>query len=206
MYNLGLLRIPVAAASVFAVLLSTSPHGVSAEDHSHHQQMIDKNSGYSVTKANYPLPKVKLINTEGESVSLDSIVSDGPLLLNFIFTTCTAICPIMTATFMEVQDAASKQSITLKQVSISIDPEQDTPAVLQGYAKKFHARDDWRFYTGDKTDIIKIQKAFKTYRGNKMNHTPLTLIRMSSTAQWVRIEGFASATDVIDEYRKLMTE
>lgn len=184
-------------AGLIVLLITTAP---SFAEHEHHHE-ITKDTGYTIAAVDINLPDMTLLSRHNVPQQLAAIVGDEPLMLNFIFTTCTAICPTMTATFMEVQNKAAKQNVKLKLVSISIDPEQDTPGALQDYAKKYHAGNDWEFYTGDKTNIITVQKAFKTYRGNKMNHIPITFIRSSAKAKWVRVEGFASASDLLNEFK-----
>ena len=59
-------------------------------------------------------------------------------------------------------------------VSISIDPEYDTPARLREYARRFKAGPRWRFLTGGRDDVEAVQKAFGAWRVNKMSHQPLT--------------------------------
>jgi protein SCO1/2 len=91
-------------------------------------------------------------------------------------------------------------------VSISIDPEYDTPARLQNYAKRYKAGPEWQFLTGDLDTIMAVQQAFDAYRGDKMSHEPLTFLRASPRGPWVRIEGFASASELVREYRELMVQ
>ena len=62
-------------------------------------------------------------------------------------------------------------------ISITIDPDYDTPEQLMKYAKKFKAGDQWQFYTGTYNDVVTVEKAFDIFRGSKMNHEPITLIR-----------------------------
>lgn len=171
-------------------------------EHEHHHHEIAKDTGYTVTNADYVLPEIELISAHRTTQKLAAVMGDEPMMLNFIFTTCNAICPIMAATFMEVQTKAAKQGIKVKLVSVSIDPEQDTPSALADFARKYHAGANWEFYTGDKNNIIDLQKAFQTYRGNKMNHIPITFIRSSAKAKWIRVEGFASATELLNEFKK----
>jgi protein SCO1/2 len=113
--------------------------------------------------------------------------------MNFIFTSCTAICPVMTGTFAQVQRRLGKDIDKVRMVSISIDPEHDTPAKLASYAKKFGAGPERLFLTGKTDNIVAVQRAFDTYRGDKMNHIPLTLMRASPKTEWVRYDGFASS-------------
>jgi len=153
----------------------------------------------------YQLPDINLVNVDGQNVSLTSVLaSDIPVMLNLIFTTCTAVCPVMSATFEQVRHELGPRREQLHMVSISIDPEHDTPERLREYAMKYHADPLWAFYTGAQTEIVKLQRALQAYRGNKMNHIPLTYLRASSASPWIRIEGFASAEDLIDEYDRAL--
>jgi protein SCO1/2 len=88
-------------------------------------------------------------------------------------------------------------------VSISIDPENDTPAKLTEYGKKFDAGSHWDFYTGTMENSLAIQKAFDAYRGDKMNHTSVIFMRAAPNKPWLRLEGFASPDAVIREYRSI---
>jgi protein SCO1/2 len=86
-------------------------------------------------------------------------------------------------------------------ISISIDPEQDTPDRLAAYAKRYSAGPEWRHYTGTTEAIIATARAFNAYRGDKMSHTPLTLLRKASGNQWVRFDGFATADELLREIK-----
>ena len=89
-------------------------------------------------------------------------------------------------------------------ISITIDPEHDTPERLEAYAERFRAGSQWRFLTGDLDQIVAVQKAFDVYRGSKMNHEPITFLRVEEEAPWVRLDGLASAADVVREYQQLI--
>jgi protein SCO1/2 len=68
----------------------------------------------------------------------------------FFFTRCPTVCPRITRKMREVQQAAAKDDVKLQLVSFSVDPENDTPAVLDAYAKQYNADlASWRFLTGD---------------------------------------------------------
>jgi protein SCO1/2 len=84
-------------------------------------------------------------------------------------------------------------------VSISIDPEFDTPARLREYARKFGAGPEWQHYGGTLAASREVQRAFGAYRGDKMNHAPVTLVRTAPGKEWVRIDGFASADQLLAE-------
>jgi protein SCO1/2 len=174
--------------------------------HEHHQHMPAA-PGYQRSQAAYTIPDITLYDQHGQRVSLPALLSAGdrPVMLNFIFTSCTAICPTMTAIFAKVQAQLGGDAARVQMVSVSIDPEHDTPAELAAYATRFGAGSQWLFLTGSLDDSIAVQKAFDAYRGDKMNHTPLTLFHATPGASWVRYDGFADAADLTSEYRGMLT-
>jgi protein SCO1/2 len=129
----------------------------------------------------------------------------GPLLLQFIFTTCPTVCPALSALFATTLRQIEVDAAPLRMVSISIDPEHDTPERLRAYAQRLKAGPQWRFLTGRRADIEAVQKAFDAYQSNKMQHEPLTYLRASPQAPWLRLDGFMSASDLIAEYRQVVS-
>jgi protein SCO1/2 len=68
----------------------------------------------------------------------------------FFFTRCPTVCPRITRRMRDLQHAAAKGAVKLELVSFSVDPDNDTPAVLAAYAKEYGADlATWRFLTGD---------------------------------------------------------
>jgi protein SCO1/2 len=105
-----------------------------------------------------------------------------------------------------VQEKLSGSHTAFKMISISIDPEHDTPDKLLDYTHRYKTGKNWRFFTGDLSAITAIQKAFNAYRGNKMNHVPLTFIKPSINESWYRIEGFTGASGLLAEFNRLNTQ
>lgn len=168
------------------------------DPHAHHR-MAAVSEPVHRSSAAYRLDGLHLLRADGERVLLaDELEHDGPLVLDFVFTTCTAICPTLSRTFAELQ-AKSDPAAPLRLVSISIDPQHDTAAVLRDYAKQFAAGPGWRFYTGTVAESIAVQRAFDVYRGNKMNHVPLTFVRRAPGQPWLRLEGYASVDALLRE-------
>jgi protein SCO1/2 len=146
------------------------------------------------------VPQAKLVRDDGESVSFSNEINDGrPVILSFIFTSCTTICPVITNTLAQVQNKLGKERNSVRIVSITIDPEEDTPSRLKAYGEKYHAGSEWHHYTGTIQEIIKIAKAFGVYHGNKMAHTPVIFLRKSQNAPWIRFDGFAKAEEILSE-------
>jgi protein SCO1/2 len=157
------------------------------------------------TTVNYSVPDIKLVRDDGKPVSLPAEMNDGrAVVLNFIFTTCSSFCPLSSQTFGEFQNELGSDRKHVHLMSISIDPEQDTPARLREYAHKFGAGPGWQHYTGTLAASLAAQNAFGAYRGGKMSHTPLTLMRAANGKTWRRIDGFATPNDLLDEDRRLL--
>ena len=119
------------------VVLVLAPSGVAraADEDCHHAHPVAmKRATRSTTEV--AVPEVELVREDGKTVSLARELDDGrPVVLNFIFTTCASICPVMSQTFAQLQAKLGGQGARVHMVSISIDPEQDTP-VASGHVRQ----------------------------------------------------------------------
>lgn len=194
----------------FVLLLAYA--GASSDEHATHQQdqaVPDKHAAhraamqktrYAATTETYAIPDVELIDQLGTPVSLRMLLdTDQPVALNFIFTTCTTICPVMTATFAQMRQELGDAGSDLRLVSISIDPEYDRPDKLKAYSEQFRAGEGWDFLTGDSADIVQVLRSFDSYAGSKMNHQPVTLLKSPDSVSWTRLDGMASGKDLANE-------
>ena len=155
----------------------------------------------------YHVPDVRLVRDDGKTVQLRDELDDGrAVLLNFIFTSCNSVCPLSSKVFADFARELGPERDRVHLVSISIDPEQDTPARLREYARQFHAGPEWRHYTGTRTASLAAQHAFDAYRGSKMQHTPLTLLRVAPGKPWVRIDGYVTAGELLNYYRTQLAQ
>lgn len=148
---------------------------------------------------------VTLQRADGRRVALASLLDDGrPVMLNFLYTSCTAICPVTAQVFAEVREQLGPQRDAVNVVSVSIDPEQDTVARLADYARRFDAGTHWTFLTGSSADSVAVQKSFRAYQGDKMNHVPVTFLRAAPGQPWVRLDGFATPRQLLAELRPML--
>jgi protein SCO1/2 len=194
-------RLLAALPVVLALALCAMPRAFAADPDAayaqHHLQLPDA-AGRS--SANYPMPRVQLIRADGKRVWLADELNDGrPVVLDFVYTTCTSVCPLSSQTFAALQDKLGVAREHVHLVSISIDPEQDTPDRLQAYARHFEAGPQWQFYTGTAQASLLVQQAFGAYSGDKMSHPPLTLLRVAPGKPWVRFDGFATVSQLLHE-------
>jgi protein SCO1 len=198
---------PMVAAACLAGGLLLLPGGGLAHDAKEHAPVWPGTNDYRRSVRTYAIPDVVLTDADAQPVRLrELLATNDPVMLNFVFTTCGTICPVMIRVFADVPATLGAQAKNLRMISISIDPDNDTPTQLKAYAKNVGAGERWKFLTGRVQDIKTVQLAFDSYRGDKMNHEPLTLMRHAPGKPWVRIDGFANPGELVHEYRKAVPQ
>lgn len=194
----ALLSVSIAVCVSAGADMIDSAAGPAMHDHSAKDHV-------KVSWVDYHVPGVQLLRENGKAVALDKELDDGrPVVMNFMYTTCETTCPLSSATFTQFQSKLGSERAKVHMVSISIDPEQDTPARLRDYAKKFHAGPGWQHYTGTLQASATAQQAFGAYRGDKMSHTPLTLLRAAPGKPWLRIDGFVTPDQLLNHYHEVL--
>ncbi|MBI5496168.1 MAG: SCO family protein [Deltaproteobacteria bacterium] len=197
--------------STFAVVLAllalpaSAAEGAPPSEHCPHHAAPAAATPYARSLHSYRPPDVTLVDQDGRRVPLSAALrTDVPVAVNFIFTTCTTVCPVMSATFAGVRRRLGADGERLQMVSISIDPERDRPAALKSYAARFGAQPAWRFYTGTTEDVRSVLAAFNVLAGDKSNHRPVTLLRPAGGQAWIRIDGLSSSEALAAEVRGLL--
>lgn len=165
---------------------------------------VAENIPYQRSVVRYTVPDVELINQDGETVSLKALVeTDQPVIIDFIYGTCTTICPILSASFVNIQRMLGKEGKTVRLISITIDPDHDRPQVMKEYLNRYRAKPGWDFFTGTRADIDTVMTSFDAYIPDKMSHYPLNLIRNPKDGSWIRLFGLMSGKEFLSEYKKV---
>ena len=160
---------------------------------------------YKRTIEKYTIPDVVLINQDGKKVRLQSLLNgDAPVVVDFIYGTCTTICPVLSAGFVNLQGKLGSTGQNVRLISITIDPENDSPKVMKEYLKRYRAKPGWDFLTGSRADIDAVMKGLNAYIPDKMAHYPLNLIRIPKDGNWVRLFGFMSSREFMTEYQSVV--
>ena len=159
-----------------------------------------------------PAPAFTLTAQDERRVSLADL-RGKVVVLTFIYTTCVDTCPLLTAKMAALQGRLGADfGLRVFFVSITVDPERDTPAVLKGYGAAHGARfDGWAFMTGTPGEIREVAKRYgifykKTARGD-VDHTFLTSVidargRLRVQYLGVRFEP----TELLDDVRSVLAE
>lgn len=143
------------------------------------------------------IPNYNLKDINNNEIS-DDILSSNVYLINFFFSSCPKICPIINGKISTLTRKFEK----LKIISISIDPKRDTIEALKSYSKRFNANKNWHFVT-EKKDIINnfIQKINLATSKDPENHsTRIILVNKNK-----EIKGMYRGLD-IEDFKKLETD
>ena len=162
---------------------------------------------YERRREAYLPPNVELLDQDGQRVHLPQLL-DGSrgVALNFVFTTCTNICPVMATSFAGLKEALGSDGSDLVTISISLDPQYDSPQAMRKFADAYHAQAHWRFLSGREEDLKRVYIAFDAVSDTKFSHRPFTLLRPAGTQSWARIEGLVGTATLAKEYRALRAE
>ncbi len=144
------------------------------------------------------IPDIPIYDQNGKRLNFYSdLIKGKTVAINFIFTTCTTICPPLTATFRRVQQELATIAPEAKLISISVDPSTDNPERLRDFAARFKAGPGWTFVTGDNTEITSLLRALGAAVANKNDHTPMILIGNDVAGYWTRAYGLSSPTALV---------
>ena len=115
----------------------------------------------------------------------DDLVKGKIVIINFMFTSCTAQCPLATANLARLQLAlGSHAGRDIFLISITIDPAHDDPSTLAKYAARFHARPGWTFATGEAGDIALLQEKLGMPQRDGELHTGMMVYGNEPYGRW----------------------
>jgi len=142
---------------------------------------------------------VELINQDGQKMRFYSdVLKDKVVVINTFFTNCTGACPPINRNLEKVQEAlGDRLGRDAFLVSMSVDPETDTPARLKEYSRRFHARPGWIFLTGKKENVDWALYKLGQYVETKDNHTNIIIIGNEPKGLWKKAFGLAKADEII---------
>lgn len=176
-----------------------------SDPHASHRKMMHQAGKEKPNQEHITLPDTELITQNGEHKRLRSdIVAGRIVVIDFVYTTCTTVCPVLSAILRQVQqrleDPADGEVLL---VSISVDPVRDTPARLKAYADKLQVGDGWVWLTGDKQTVDGVLEQLGAYSPDFINHPSMVLVGDPVRNDWTRYLGFPSADQIIGKVEEL---
>jgi protein SCO1/2 len=145
------------------------------------------------------LPNVELTTQDGKPVHFyDDLVKDKRVVIQFMFTRCKDICPVITHHLAEVQELlGGRVGRDIFFYSISLSPEEDTPKDLRAFAKEHGAGPGWTFLTGKPEGILHLRRSLGFYLddprqdADRNNHSGMIVVGTEPLMRWAMCEGGA---------------
>jgi protein SCO1/2 len=166
-----------------------------AHDAAHHHPP----EAVAPASAKVALSEAPLLNQGGRRVRLaQDVIGERIAVVNFIYTSCTTVCPVSSATFQQLQQklgARLGKDVVL--VSITVDPLRDTPQRLREYAARYEAREGWVWLTGAKPDVDSVLKGLGAYSSRFEDHPSMVLVGDARGGPWTRFFGFPSVDELL---------
>jgi protein SCO1/2 len=179
----------------------TEHHGHMSQDppdHAAHQQHMKQPSPDEAANVSVVLSDAEVVDASGKAMRFRTdVLADKAVAINFVYTSCTTICPPLAGIFEDVQARLGHRlGRDIRMITVSIDPTVDTPERMQAMAARFHARPGWLWITGAKDAIDGILKGLATYTPDIESHPPVVLVGAHGSETWTRMYGFSDPADI----------
>jgi protein SCO1/2 len=175
-----------------------------ADPHAHHKAMLNKPAA-PARATEVDLLDRTLIDQNGREVRFVSeVIGDRIVVMDFVYTSCTTVCPVLSAVFGQLQGRlGDRLGADVALVSVSVDPTRDTPQRLKAYAAKHKARPGWIWLTGPKRTMDEVLDGLGAYSPNFEDHPAMVLVGDGRTGKWSRFFGFPSPDRLMDQVSAL---
>lgn len=200
-------RIWIALAAAFALISSATVSGHDGKDHGASEDPDVETVDTSRTPdARAYFTDTLLLNQHGEQVRFYSDVLEGRVvLLNVIYTECPDACPLITQKIKQVRDAIDEPIKSMIHfISISSDPETDSPQALRAFAQKHKAEDpNWIFLTGEKANVDAVLMRLGQLSQTPEGHSTLLIAGDVPNKRWSKIRPDAPAVAIAERLKLL---
>ncbi len=186
--------LPLASVAVLALILPATAHEHIVKAASAQPGAKHASSRADEEKSRQYFTDLPLLTQDGKSVRFYSdVLKDRVVLINFMYTNCQNTCPLTTQKLLQVKSALGERfGDPVFFVSISVDPERDTPELLRRFAERQKALDpSWIFLTGDKANVDHIVSKLGQYNEEVEAHSTLMIAGNVKTRHWKKIVPMA---------------
>lgn len=144
--------------------------------------------------AKLSVPDIEVVNQDGRHVRFNSQVIDGRIaIVTGFFTTCSSMCPITQEKLSQVAKLlGSRLGKDVVIVSVSVDPQNDTPARMKDWGEKFHIGPGWTLLSGNPAEVDALLKSLGLSVPLPQRHQSALMVGSTATG-WVRISSWTSA-------------
>jgi protein SCO1/2 len=190
---------------LFAAMMALPTAALADEDpHAKHRAMM-KQKAQPAESVDIDLRDQMLLNQYGEDVMFVSdVIGDNIVVMDFVYTTCTTICPVLSALFTQVQTKLGDDvGDEIWLVSMSVDPIRDTPQRMKAYSAKHRAGEGWLWLTGPKPAVDDVLTGLGAYTTNFEDHPSMVLVGDGRTGEWKRLFGFPNPDRIVQIVNEL---
>lgn len=191
-------RSVTAAALLCLLVLLMSPLSGQAHD------AVDAGAAESSLRLHFP--DVELVDASGTALRYyPELVEDRVVAVQFIFTSCRMVCPLLGTHFRRVQELVGDAiGAEVQLLSISVDPVTDRPERLAAWAERHRAGPGWSQLTGERAQIDTVLKALGAYAADRNDHTSFVLVGDDRSGVWRRLDGMTAPQAIADEIERLL--
>lgn len=195
---------PTATTLLGLSLLLASPLALAHAGHEHGAKPAEPPAARQ-EKASVRFADVSLLDQDGMPVRLEQdLVGDHLVVMGFIYTSCTTVCPVVSSIMSKVQQQlGGRVGEEIRLVSISVDPQRDDAKRLAGYARAFQHGPGWSWLTGSPYAISETLKGLGSFSANLSEHPPLILVGDGRSGHWTRFYGFTDPNVLVTEINRL---
>jgi protein SCO1/2 len=186
---------------MIALVMAATPVSQADEDpHAKHRAMMKQKSEPALEAAEIDLRNRMVLDQDGREMEfVTDAIGDHIVVMDFVYTTCTTICPVLSALFTQVQTKLGNDVVgnEVRLISMSVDPIRDTPQRLKAYSAKHRAGEGWLWLTGAKPDVDDVLTGLGAYTANFEDHPTMVLIGDAQSGEWKRLFGFPNPDRIV---------
>jgi protein SCO1/2 len=149
-----------------------------------------------------------LTNQDGKSLRLyTDILKGNVVIINSFYSTCSSVCRVTIPVFKQLQESLGERvGKDVRLVSITVDPENDTPEILRQYAVGVGAKPGWEFLTGDKQTVDAVLYKFGLYTDAKEDHSNVFIVGNEPTGLWKKMLGIAPPYEILRSVESVLND
>ena len=200
------IRWNVLVAAILLLAVAAGDASSSAAGDEGAREKGTKGPDVKVRPVTVKLADADLLDQDGNRVRFRTdVVKDRLVVIDVFYTTCPLVCPILSATFSDLQDLlGDRLGREVFLVSVTVDPGTDIPPRLKEYARRWDAKPGWIFLTGAKPDVDRVLQGLEAYAAEFTEHPAMMLVGDAASGEWARFYGFPTPEMLsakLDEFR-----
>jgi protein SCO1/2 len=189
---------PAKVAEILRKMVESAGNRLSASGAERTSVTATTGESNAVSPAERYFGDVPLTNQDGKQLRLyTDILKGNVVIINSFYSTCSSVCRVTIPVFKQLQDDLGERvGKDVRLVSITVDPESDTPEVLKRYAAGVGAKPGWDFLTGEKQTVEQVLYKLGLYTEAKEDHSNVFIIGNVPTGLWKKVLGIAPPYEI----------